>query len=191
MIKEVYQTSRRIKTKTEFSTPLHDPSSFREIFSPGDTFYTFVSSYGEPIEIEGPLTLVRYEEDGGTLVVCTKKDDPWERIRFLSDLLNEYHGVMRTEAGAHQVLAERQAAFAADPVAQEKAQQFRPDQEYKTHREILSGPVYPWSSIEADLRPDDAPPRIDFGPLSPPSIDIGGPFPIDASGKKVTGTFKK
>jgi hypothetical protein len=99
-------------------TVIHSVEEFLETFKVGDQFWfmTFFSGVG-PIRIEGPLTIVSFDEaDAGHRVYCDGGSDslPGQR-HYVSDITNTYHGVFISETDARSHLEERKQAYQTDP----------------------------------------------------------------------------
>ena len=94
---------------------------FMQTFKPGDKFWHMTSWYGQPTSIEGPITIERFEKDEewGPKVIYKRKayvsGEMVEDYRFVSSLVNRWHGVFLTEEDAQVYFKERKHAYATDP----------------------------------------------------------------------------
>jgi len=111
---------------------IYSVEEFKASLMVGDKFWTISTFFGKPTEIEGPMTIVRYDEterDVGNekriyeMVSCALKllfDRDFTYDWYVADLVNSMHGVTLSKEDAKLYFKERLRAFNADPEAQRR-----------------------------------------------------------------------
>ena len=115
----------------ELKLPLiHDPQRFKDAMRPGVQFWTFITDCGEPIDLNGPLTFIRFEKVGlhdaahTEKVICTGS---YSTYHFIGDLLNSSHGVFLSEKDAIAGFEAAREMYLHNPEMQRRVKEMRED----------------------------------------------------------------
>ncbi|MEX2411306.1 MAG: hypothetical protein WD607_08060 [Candidatus Paceibacterota bacterium] len=122
---------------------IHSMEEFLEEFLVGDVFYTISSLLGKPRGVEGPIRILSFyrtaiEPGSSYLVMNTRKKSMdsfslFEEEKFVSDMLNEFHGVFCNRKDAERELKRRKAIFNSSPILQDEFRKNREESSQFIH----------------------------------------------------------
>jgi hypothetical protein len=121
--------------------PIHSVEEFLKTFKIGDSFYSIGSINGEPIKVEGPekiygfLDYQLYKNKPPSKIVLLSKESAINStsdhliypLRFVSDIVNSFHGAFTNRGDAQIELINRREQLKNDPVWQNQILQDKID----------------------------------------------------------------